>query len=121
MKKPESTLPSSAQIERELEAVSPEARAWLYAGNAELNRRRAADYERGARARAARRARVVEAVKDAAADIAAPLGVLPPEERAGWIETQIATKEGHYGLGKKLPSVELIQDILDTELLDQKL
>lgn len=115
-----STLPSSAQVDIELRALSPGAQAWLYVRDDELQRRRASAHQRGATARAARRAGAVKAVKDAAAAIAAPLQALPPEARAGYIEAQIDVKgPGHYGL-RKTPSLGLIQSILDAEFLDQK-
>jgi len=117
----ESTSPSSSEREQRIKArLSLDDQTFLFTNDDELQRRRASDFARGARVREAHRAKVVEAVKAAADAIAAPLRVLPPEKHAEEIEAQIDVKPGHYGL-RKTPSLKLIQSILDTEFLNQKI
>lgn len=112
MKKLESTLPSSAQVDTELPALSPGARAWLYARDDELQRRRASDQARGAATPQSNRQRSMRPViREIAARVAAT-GVMSREKIAEavlvFIETQGA---GACGL-PRVPSLETIRRAL---------
>lgn len=120
MKKLESTQPSSAQVGPELEALSPGARAWVYACNDERNRRRASDYARGALARAQRTATLEGIVLKAIENHRAPFLAKEPWERASWLQLRIAAHKDLYGIVvqpgdpelKGVPDIRIVRRVL---------
>lgn len=116
MEKISSTAPSTTELDRAVDALTPELAGLASSLFDELERRRATAKTTGQRAREVREDKTRAAVLQAAEDIAARRGVLSPELFAEEVHDRIDIKPGHYGL-RQIPSDTLILKILtETEL-----
>lgn len=101
MKKLESTSPSSSGTEQRIKArLSLEDQTFLFANDDELQRRRATDYQRGARMREARTAKLEAVVLQAITDCLAYFWRAEPWERAGLVAGVIAFAFSRSGVRK---------------------
>ncbi|MCO1621329.1 MULTISPECIES: hypothetical protein [Pseudomonas] len=101
------TIESSLPYVAEIEGLSPGAQAYLYAKDAELARRKAADAAKAQRMRAARTARIEAQVLDA---IQAKRSRLEKEPRCAW--TSILLEHYFTKRGIKAPDEEVVRRVV---------